>query len=1287
MKHSYLRWIGIILFINFFQYTSAQKILITIQGQVIDTKTKKPVNKVNIFLSGTTIGTSTDAKGKYTIQDSVPSGNYSLVFSHINYEVATKGLSVTDQGTLELNLELKRLESGLNEVTVSAKKDKTWKKQFKRFREEFLGTSSMAKNCKIVNPWVVNFQEKNDSLYASASKELEIENPALGYKIYCNLKNFANVSFNTNYLGLYRFEALKPKSKKQERKWQKARTKAFMGSFQHFACALLYKRLSKEGFFLSYSDQSPATTPDIETKPLKGEQIIVNDKIVFSKYLKITYSERESNEYIQWITKQNRAINPIKRANLAISKSSWVKIRGKELKISDLGIILDDPTKVQSFGYWAWQRVGNMLPSDFFPEELMQAIKLSQVQTVKQLYTYTKRRPQEKVYLHQDKSFYFTGDTLWMSGYVVDAQTHKPSDLSKVLYVELIDENQQIQKQLHLRVDAGKAAGRFIMEDFLGVGKYRLRAYTKRMADADPSYFFNQFFEIGGTGKNPTSVKLTYENKKTTNQSAVKYAVKLSDSQTAKLAGKKVEIVVKTGNKTYKKSVLKTDAQGNIQGEIAVPTTEKAPYLEVIAQSPKSADKKTRFSKSFFIPINRHRDIIRFFPEGGELIAGFTNQVAFKAINAQGWGVDIKGHIVDDKGNKVVDFQSMHIGMGKCSFKPDKKRSYSAIITQANGVEQKIALPTVKENGFILHINNDSEDFLAITLRSTISKKQNVSLIGHSRGKPVYTFSGELQKKKSFTLKIAKNTLPAGIVLFTLFDKAFQPHCERLAFINKTEQLQINLETNKDSFKPREKVEIKFQVNSRKFDTIPTALSLAIVNDEFSIPVANQTNILSNLLLTSDLKGFIENPGFYFKNKKKETRQALDLLMMTQGWRKFTWAKVLKDNKKTPKINIEQGLTISGKLTTKSGKPVANGIVTVLAPQVNLVQTTVSDEKGRFAFKNLILFNFSKGIIKATNAKGKPNVKVVLDKNHQSLEVDIYQPHNQFIAHKNGQSSTIEQYQAKLIKKKEVLEEVTVTAKKKPKKLTKRRTGQLHESPTHRLNMEDVTSYGANNLLDYLQNKLPGVKVTQAQHAEVDGNGNFVNGTAQPMILIRNSNSSFVGLVSPSDSTREGGSPQANIEPLYLLDGTPVDIFTLLNLPIQNIAQVDVLSSTRAVIYGAAARNGVIAVYTKLGRGYIPPSRPSSRKGLLNFVFSEGYNQSRAFYVPPYHQEKFRKQNLPDDRTTLYWNPHVQVKKGEAKVSFYTADNPGRYKIIVEGLSKEGEIARKEMYFEVSKKQ
>lgn len=916
----------------------------------------------------------------------------------------------------------------------------------------------------------------------------------------------------------------------------------------------------------------------------------------------------------------------------------------------------------------------------------MQAIKLSQVQTVKQLATYTQRRPQEKVYLHQDKSFYFTGDTLWMSAYIVDAQTHQPSELSKLLYIELIDEDQQIRKQLHLPAQEGKAKGRFVMEPFLTPGKYRLRAYTRLMADADPAYFFNQYFEIGGIGQSPTTVKLTYENKKATAQETVGYQLKLSDDKAAQLAGKKVAVTIKTAGKTYQNRVLKTDAQGNIQGELSLPATEKAAYLEIVAKSPRK-NKEGNFSKSFFIPINRQRPAVQFFPEGGDLVTGFSNQVAFKAVNAQGWGVDVKGYIVDDKDNKVVDFQSQHAGMGKFSLKPAKKRKYSAIITQANGVQQKIPLPEAKENGFILHINNDSEDFLAITLRSGTSKKQNFSLIGHSRGKPVYTYSGTLQKKKAFTLKIAKSTLPSGIVLFTLFDKNFQPRGERLAFINNAKQLQIDLETNKTNYQPRAKVEMRLKVNSRKFDTVATALSLAVVSDEFSIPVANQTNILSNLLLTSDLKGFVENPGFYFKNNQLTTRQALDLLMLTQGWRRFTWDKVLNDQQAPPKINIEQGLAISGKITTKSGKPVANGIVTVLAPKVNLAQTAISDEKGRFAFKNLFLYNFTKVVIKATNAKGKSNVKVVLDKNHTPVKIDIQQPYNQFIAFKNGQASSIEQYQIKQLKKKELLDEVTVTAKRrKAKKLPKRRTGQLHNKPTHRLNMENVTSYGANNLLDYLQNKFPGVKVVQAQHSDVDEFGNLVNGIAQPMILIRNSNSSFVGLSTPG-SVREAADSQSDIEPLYLLDGTPVDIFTLLNIPIENIAQVDILSSTQSAIYGMAARNGVVAVFTKLGRGYIPSGRPASGKGLMKFVFSEGYHQTREFYVPPYRLDSFRKLRLPDERTTLYWNPHIKVKNGEAEVSFYTADQPGRYKVIVEGLSKQGEIARKEMYIEVGKKE
>ena len=1281
MKHKYYHWVATILFVSFFHLSFSQKIPVTIQGQITDNKSNKPISKVNIFLSGTTIGATTDAQGKYTIQDSIPIGNYTLVFSHINYQIVTKSLVISNQRKFDFNIKLIFQKNTLDEVTVKSKRDKIWRLRFKRFRQEFLGSSSLARRCKIVNPWVLDFKEKNDSLFASAIKELVIENPTLGYRVYCNLKN-------TNYLGLYRFEVLKPKNKKQKRKWLKARIRSFKGSFQHFACALMYNRMSKEGFFMSYSDQSPATTPDIKTKPLEANQILREDRIEFPHYIKITHSEREPNEYIQWLTKQDRSLHPIKRANEAVPQISWIKIQGKSLKLSDLGIIMDDPYKLKTSGFWAWHRVGNMLPSNFIPDELMQAIKLSKVQTVKQLAAYTKRRPQEKVYLHQSKGFYFVRDTMWLSSYIVDAQTHKPSELSKILYVELIDEHQQIKKQLRLPNRKGKAQGLFILEDFLKPGKYRLRAYTKLMEGADPVYFFNQFFEIGDSGLDPVKVKLNYKNQIKNQDEKVAYELQLLGDNKKLLAGKKVDVLVKTGQKTYKKITLKTDAQGRIKGAIPLDAKEKSPYLEIAVKSPKSANKEQVFQKSFFIPIKQYKTNVRFLPEGGELIAGFSNQIAFKAVNAQGWGVDAKGYIINDKKEKVAEFQSMHKGMGKFSFVPNRKQRYTAIITHADGSEQKVDFPQVTEKGFILTINQESEDFLAIKIRTNLGKKEKYTLIGHSRGKPVYTYSGELQKKNFFTLKIAKNTLPAGMVLFTLFDNSFQPRCERLVFINNN-NLQVKLEANKSSYSPQEKVEISLKVKSQKFDTIPTSLSMAVVSEELSEPVENQTNILSNLLLTSDIKGFIENPGFYFKNKKASTRQALDLLMMTQGWRRFSWNKVLKDTVKSPKINLEQGFTISGKVTTRSGKPIANGTVTVLAPKVNLSRFTTTDANGRFSFKHLYLFNSTKVLVKAANAKGKArNVKVELDENHQPFKIHAYQPYNQFFAQANGKSSSIKDYLASKRKNKEILEEITVSAKKLPKKLPKRRMGQLHQQANHSLNLENLEYYGATNLLEYLKSKVPGVRVIDGQDTQTDANGNIIGGTLKPMILIRNSNSDFVDF-KPAPATQfddpiEGSTTASNIEPLYMLDGVPVDIYTLQAIPMENIAQVDILSASRSSIYGTNARNGAVAVFTR--KGYIPP-RPSSRKGIIDFVFREGYNETREFYVPPYHQDKFSKKNLPDYRTTVYWNPNIQTKNGTAKVSFYTPDNPGVYRVIVEGLSQQGEVTRKEFFYEVKKKE
>lgn len=399
------------LLIGLFIWTRAilaQDIALTVSGQVIDAATNRPLFKAHAYYSGTTIVANTDSLGRFSLNRKLTPGKYTLVFSHVGYEPKIAKITVSKTDSLNFNVLLVPQELELPEVMISATKDVVWQKNYTKFKEEFLGSSELAKTCRIQNPWILEFQTKHKQLLASAKGELIIENQWLGYKIYCNLVSFTNTGFQTNYLGFYRFDKMKPSGKKQQRKWQKRRENAFYGSFRHFVYALLHQRVAAEGFDVLRSKESPAKTSKPRMKYVKTRKLFVrNEKgnfLINKGYLKVSYLKSTENlHYIRYIVKQSKGYQAFKYKGKPLSKNafvdlndkdlklnftgnkiyyrrkrhtptSWIYLKNDQLKVSNFGIVLDKPTNLKTFGYWAWQRVGDMLPFDFVPKQILKRL-------------------------------------------------------------------------------------------------------------------------------------------------------------------------------------------------------------------------------------------------------------------------------------------------------------------------------------------------------------------------------------------------------------------------------------------------------------------------------------------------------------------------------------------------------------------------------------------------------------------------------------------------------------------------------------------------------------------------------------------------------------------------------------------------------------------------------------------------------------------------------------------------------------------------------------------------
>ncbi len=333
------------------------------------------------------------------------------------------------------------------------------------------------------------------------------------------------------------------------------------------------------------------------------------------------------------------------------------------------------------------------------------------------------------------------------------------------------------------------------------------------------------------------------------------------------------------------------------------------------------------------------------------MITSLVSKVAFKAIGTNGMGLGAKGVIVDNTNAQVATFASNHLGMGSFYIQPVEGKTYKAKVTFGDGTQGTIDLPAAAAKGIILQV----KDTLGKTSVNIICNKaylqenqgKDVNLVMYSQGR-LSTVNTKLDNRL-MGMDIAKDQFSSGIMQVTLFSHDGEPLSERLVFLKNADLMNIAVNSNKPVYKVHDKAVINFNAKSNNANS-PGFFSVAVV-DEGKVPFDdnNETTILSYLLLTSDLKGYIEQPNYYFTNNGKQVQNDLDNLMLTQGYRKFSWKQLLNSDIKPFTYTPEKDINIMGSEKTTGGAPVVNKDV-ILMQEGTVLGTAKTSTSGSFLF-------------------------------------------------------------------------------------------------------------------------------------------------------------------------------------------------------------------------------------------------------------------------------------------------------------------------------------------------
>jgi hypothetical protein len=474
-------------------------------------------------------------------------------------------------------------------------------------------------------------------------------------------------------------------------------------------------------------------------------------------------------------------------------------------------------------------------------DDLRQALQQSSVSQV-----------QEKVYIHTDNECYFVGDTLWYKAYVVRADNLMPTDMSRILYVELLSPDGLLVERQNIIVSGkGYTCGQFTLPDSLYSGYYELRAYTRwmlnfnvshqRYSKQDTWYFYNK-------------------------EMAADYF-----RQWEGLYSRVFPIY------------SKPERPGDYDARR-------------MYQRPKQRLPQPKKDKL----------VATFYPEGGHLIQGVENRVAFALTDQYGEAVNLQGTLTG-AGAQPVAIRTEHGGRGSISVTP-AGQTLKAHFT-FRGKEYDFPLPDAEPAGVAMLLDDGGKLTLAGRNLST-DKQYAVSIL--CRGVLKY-FTAVNCQLPQVSLAIPIDSLPTGVNELTLFDGDGRIWASRLFFVNHHESdasliVSVDSKPAQYTYQPYEEIEYSVQCGGV---TEPTVFSLSIRDTNTDEPTYNNGNIMTDLLLSSDLRGFIARPAYYFEADDAVHRRHLDLLMMVQGWRKYKWQE-LADTAREMRYQPEKTMTVEG---------------------------------------------------------------------------------------------------------------------------------------------------------------------------------------------------------------------------------------------------------------------------------------------------------------------------------------------------------------------------------------
>lgn len=454
----------------------------TITGVVKEKGSGLPLPFANVFINNTTLGAATDMDGKFVIQGNLPE-QLELVASFVGYRTVSKVINRKGQSEFRQDFELELIEDNLNEVELKAKRDRNWERNYATFKYVFLAVPEdpYGQEIEILNPWVIDFERvrSNDELNyirASAQQPLKIVNRALGYEIEYFLQDFRMRWGASRYYGLAFYKEMATEDSTFRSKWREGRLINYRSSVRHMALSFLLKNPEIQDFNFY---QARATIPKEDRT---NDYYYELGKSIFPVNVGTIYTKPLGNGSYRIYLPERIEVHHLAQpwtndyyANI-YKAISWIATPNGYFDVDRYGAPVN-PTQVVLSGYVGRQRMARSLPLDFVPDvgltEFVEDLKVFHHRYV------TLNNQREKPWLTTNKAFYHPGETMWIGGLMLYQNPVMQDTLSRVVYVNVLNEEYKSVHQARFSIQNGKISGGITLPDSLRKGNYLLRAYTR----------------------------------------------------------------------------------------------------------------------------------------------------------------------------------------------------------------------------------------------------------------------------------------------------------------------------------------------------------------------------------------------------------------------------------------------------------------------------------------------------------------------------------------------------------------------------------------------------------------------------------------------------------------------------------------------------------------------------------------------------------------------------------------------------------------------------------------